>query len=84
MTSSPLDWSLKGQVILTDTSAAPTANYYAMHVIAAAVVSEITYVPGYDVTGDWSDLTTIPAGAVLAGRFLTLTLASGEVILHKE
>lgn len=84
MTSSPLDWSLKGQVVLTGTAAAPTANYYAVHVIADAVISAVTYVTGYDITGDWTDLDTIPAGAVLAGRFTTLTLTSGKVILHKE
>lgn len=82
--SSLLDWSLKGQVVLTDTSAAPTSNYFAVHVIADAVIDAVTYADGYDITGDWTDLTVVRAGAVLAGRFKTLTLASGEVILHKE
>jgi hypothetical protein len=77
-------FSQKGQVVLTGTTAAATSNYFAMQVIADAVVASMTWIEGYGATGDWSDLTVIPAGAVLCGRFNTLTLTSGEVILHKE
>jgi hypothetical protein len=82
--SSKLDWSLRGQVVLTGTSAAPTSNYFALHVIADAVISSVTFADGYEMTGSWIDLGTLNAGCVIAGRFKTLTLASGKVILHKE
>lgn len=79
-----LFFSQKGQVVLTDTTPAPTSNYFAFQAITACVISSITWVDGYAATNDWTDLTSIPAGCVLAGRFKTLTLASGEGIAHKE
>lgn len=76
--------SLVGSVVLTDTTASPTGEYYAVQVIADAVIDTVTYVPHHQMTNSWSDLTSIPAGAVLFGRFTNLTLASGEVILHRS
>jgi hypothetical protein len=78
-----LDFSLKGCVVINDTTAAPAAEYYACQVVADSVIASMTFSPTYDNTGDWSDLTSIPAGTLLFGRFTTLTLTSGEVILHK-
>lgn len=77
-------FSQKGQVVVTGTSAAARADYFAVQVIADAVIASMEWNPDYDGTSDWSALGTISAGTVLAGRFKTLTLTSGKVILHKE
>jgi hypothetical protein len=77
-------FSQSGQVVIVNTTAAPTSNYYAVQVLADAVIASIVYDPGYDITGSWASFTVINAGTVLAGRFKTLTLTSGQVILHKE
>jgi len=74
-------FSSKGQVVVVDTSA-HVGQFYAMQVIAETVVASMVFEPGYVVIGDWSDLTTIPAGVTLFGRFTSITLTSGEVILH--
>lgn len=79
-----LAFSLSGQVVVTDTDPVAEADYYAMHALTDVVVASMEWNSGYDATGDWSDITTIPKGAVLAGRFRTLTLTSGQAILHKE
>lgn len=83
--SEPLDFSVIGQNVVTGTSSqvAPSGiEYYAMQVIADAVVANMTFADGYDATGDWSDFSTIAAGATLTGRFNQLQLTSGGVILH--
>lgn len=74
---------LGGAVILTNTSAASTAEYFAVQVIAAAVISAVTYTTSANMTGSWTSLTSIPAGTILYGRFSTLTLTSGQVVLYK-
>lgn len=76
-----LDFSFNGQTVITDTTPA-TGQFYAMQVIADAVVASMTFEPDYDSSGDWSDLGTIPAGTTICGRFSALTLTSGKVILH--
>lgn len=79
-------FSQKGQVVLTGTDPAPSGDYYAMQVVSegGAVVASMDWSAGYSATGDWSQLASIPAGTVLTGQFRTLTLTSGEVILHKS
>lgn len=79
--SERLEFSLKGQTVVTGTSA-QTGDFYCMQVVAAAVVSDMTWAPGYTAGAKWSALTSIPAGTFLYGRFVSLTLTSGEVILH--
>jgi hypothetical protein len=74
---------LKGSVIVTNTNAAPTSEYFAVQVVAAAVISSVTFSPNTDVTGSWTSFTSIPAGTILYGRFKTLTLTSGQVVLYK-
>lgn len=83
--NSALDNNSYGSVIVTNTSAV-SGDFYAMTTVAATVVSAMTWEAGYDAnsTDDWSDLTSIPAGVTLYGRFTSITLASGEVILHKS
>lgn len=75
---------LIGAVVLTDATPAPTAEYFAVQVIAAAAISAVTYSNNSNMTGSWTSLTSIPAGTILYGRFTTLTLTSGQVILHKR
>lgn len=73
-----------GQEVVADTTARK-GTFVGMQVIATAVVSAMTWDPQYESVsgGDWSDLTSIPAGAYLPGRFIALTLTSGEVILRR-
>lgn len=87
MTTKDYDYSVYGQEVEESTTAHTTptgTEYYAMQVIADAVVASMTWAEDYAAAsdGDWSDLTSIPAGTVLTGRFTALTLTSGEVILH--
>lgn len=83
-----LDFSQVGQVVVTSTDAV-VGDFYALQVIAEAVVASMTWKTGYAVEdgagspADWSDFTAIPVGTILYGRFSALTLTSGEVILHK-
>lgn len=74
---------LGGAVVLTGTSPAATSEYFAVQVIAAAVIASVTYTPSANMTGTWTSLTSIPAGTILYGRFSTLTLTSGQVVLYK-
>lgn len=84
MNTTALANSLVGSVVLTDTTASPTGEYYAVQVIADAVVDSVTYHQNHQMTNSWADLTSISAGTVLYGRFTNLTLASGEAILHRS
>lgn len=80
------DWGLHGCDAVADTSAQTngTAGYYAMLVIADAVVSAMTFANTANHDGDWSDFTSIPAGTLLMGNFTSLTLTSGEVLLYRN
>ena len=73
-----------GVIFLTDTSAAPTGNYYGFVVLADAVVSSITHTDS-SKNGDATTVTTFPAGVYVSqpGGFTTLTLSSGEIMLLK-
>lgn len=76
--------ALQGQTIVTGT--APTTGHFTgMLVIADAVVAAVTYETSYEITGTWTSLTSIPAGLYLPGRFSSITLTSGEVVLiHRK
>lgn len=77
--------------LLSDTAAAPSANYYGFIVTSSdVVISSITYNPGVEglyVTGD-TDFSAmiLPQGLYvpIKGGFSTLTLGSGSVILLKH
>jgi hypothetical protein len=76
-----------GVCIVTNTSAAPAAQYYAFVVIADAVVSSISYIDSSKQTGNAiTTVTTFPAGFYMSipGLFTTLTLTSGQVLLLKK
>lgn len=69
----------KGQTIVTGTSEV-TGSFSGILVIADTVISAMQWASQYPHSGDWSDLTSIPAGAYLPGRFISITPASGEFI----
>ena len=76
-----------GICFVTNTSAAPTAQYYAFVVLADAVVASITYVDSSKQTGNAiTTVTAFPAGMYISipGLFTTLTLTSGQVMLLKK
>lgn len=80
------DWALHGSDIIDDTAAHTNgaSGYYALQVVAATVVSAMTWaVPG-NHDGSWVDLGTIPAGTELKGHFTSITLASGKVVAYRN
>ena len=74
-----------GVHFLTDTNAAPTADYYGFLVLADAVVASITYIDSTKQTGDITSVTTFSTGSYISipGGFSTITLTSGELMLLK-
>jgi hypothetical protein len=75
--------ALGGQTIVTGTSPA-TGNFTGMIALAATVVAEVLWESGYPATGSWASFTSIPAGTYLPGRFTSITLTSGQVLLVKR
>jgi len=76
-----------GICFVTDTDAAPVAQYYGFIVLAEAAITSITYIDSGKQTGDAiTTVTAFPAGMYVSipGLFTTLTLASGEVMLLKK
>ena len=80
---SELQLGRNGQKVVT-TTAATTGNFFAVQVVADAIISAVTFQHNYEITGSWTSLGTIPAGTVLYGRFSSLTLTSGKAILYLE
>lgn len=81
--SANLEFSQVGHEAVVNTSAHSGA-YFGLTVMADAVVSAITYATDYEATGDLSDFTSLPAGVTVLCRFTSITLTSGEVLLHKK
>ena len=76
-----------GICIVTNTNAAPTAQYYAFVVLADAVIASITYVDSTKQTGSAiTSVTSFPAGFYIPipGLFTTITLTSGQIMLLKK
>lgn len=88
MTTSALDYSVYGQICeagTTSREAAAGEEFYAIQVIADAVVANMTWLSDYSNINDWSAFTGgIPAGTVLTGRFSQIQLTSGSIIIHKR
>lgn len=73
----------KGQSVVTG-NGTNTGSFFAMQVVADAVVASMTYEPDYGSKGNWTSLSTIPAGTTLFGKFSQLTLTSGKAVLYSK
>lgn len=75
-------FSDSGFVVVADTNPLTTGKYSGIQVLEAAVISSITFEPGY--SGDTGIQTlTLPAGLYRPMLFTTLTLTSGKIIAEK-
>lgn len=72
-------FSDSGFTVVANTSALATGKYSGIQVLEDAVISSITFEPGYDGDTDIETLT-LPAGLYRPMLFTTLTLTSGKVI----
>ena len=78
--------AVNGQEVVTDT-ANHKGSFTGMLVIADTVVASMSWKDGYSTGAgslDWSEFTSIPAGAYLPGDFTDIELTSGEVILIRK
>lgn len=73
----------KGQSVVTG-NGTNTGSFFAMQVVANAVVASMTFDSDYGAQGNWTSLSTIPAGTTLFGKFSELTLTSGKAILYSK
>ncbi len=72
-------FSDSGFTVVADTNALAIGKYSGIQVLEDAVISSITFEPGYDGDTDIETLT-LPAGLYRPMLFTTLTLTSGKVI----
>ena len=72
------EFSDNGFVIVADTNALARGNYSGIQVLSEAVITDITFEPGY--SGDTNIVgQTLPAGLFRPMLFTTLTLTSGVI-----
>lgn len=88
MNSNHYAFAKGGSDTVTDTTAQSGRTWFAMQVVADAVVASMTFATdkfGNDIhASDWTTLGTIPAGITLYGEFTALTLTSGKVVLYRK
>lgn len=72
-------FSDNGFTVVADTNALATGRYSGIQVLTDAVISSITFEPGYNGDTDIQTLT-LPAGLYRPMLFTTLTLTSGKII----
>lgn len=72
-------FSDSGFTVVADTNALATGKYSGIQVLEDAVISSITFEPGYNGDTDIQTLT-LPAGLYRPMLFTTLTLTSGKII----
>lgn len=76
-------FSDNGFKVVVNTNELPTGSYSGIQVLEDAVISSITFEPGY--SGDTGIQTlTLPAGLYRPMLFTTLTLTSGKIIAEKK
>lgn len=76
-------FSDNGFTVVADTNALATGRYSGIQVLTDAVISSITFEPGY--SGDTGIQTlTLPAGLYRPMLFTTLTLTSGTIIAEHK
>lgn len=71
-----------GFELVTGTGTATSGHYFGIQVLAAAVISSITFEPDYRGDTDIQGVT-LPAGLYRPMRFTTLTLTSGTIICER-
>lgn len=82
MIHSQRQFSDNGFVVVANTNALTPGKYSGIQVLSDAVISSITFEPGY--SGDTGIQTrTLPAGLYRPMLFTTLTLTSGVIIAEK-
>jgi len=75
-----------GVHFLSGTSAAPEDSYYGFVVTGSGTaIDSITYIENYKQTGDITAITLVQGGYYpIPGRFSTITLSAGDMILLKK
>jgi len=72
-----------GAELVTDT-AAHAVRSYAIHFITESVIAALISHATKGYTGNSLTGLSLPAGTVIFGNFLSLTLTSGKAIMYKE
>lgn len=74
--------SQNGQVIVA-ANGTTTGSFRGLLAVGNTTVGNMTWASDYEADGKWSDLTVIPAGTLLEGRFTSITLVTPQAILYK-